>query len=119
MWKSGRKDEGNYKCRCKPEDGCGAGCTNHASIYERTEDNCNIGKDLCTNRDFADLAARTSKGNNFDICVDVRTGDTGFCVRVNRGFKDEQITIEYDSEVITKEEADSIKVEEYGNRKVS
>ena len=120
LWKSGRKDEGNYKCQCKPEDGCGAGCTNRASIYECTEDNCNIGKDLCTNRDFADLAARTAKGNKFDIGVDVvRTGDTGFGVRANRAFKDEQIIIEYCGEVITEEEADRRMIQEYKDKKVS
>lgn len=65
--------------------------TKHASIYESTEDNCNIGKDLCTNRGCADLVACTSKGNNFDIGVDVTTGDSGFGVRANSGFRDDRL----------------------------
>ena len=119
MWKSDRKDEGNYKCQCKPEDGCGAGCTNRVSTYDITEDNCNIRRDLCANRDFTDLTTRTSKGSNFDIGVDVaRTGDTGFDIRANRGFKDEQITVEYCWEVLS-EEADHRMIEEYFNKNLS
>lgn len=100
-------------------EGCGENCLNRALGYECDDSNCNLG-DLCTNRAFAELAARTKKGNEFDVGVEVLlTKDRGFGVRANRCFAPGQIIIEYAGEVVTQEECERRMREEYQGNEVS
>lgn len=95
------------KCVCKPEDGCGDNCQNRIMLYECDAGNCNVGKELCTNRSFSDLAARRSKGGKYRVGVEViKTSDRGYGVRSNRCFKANQIIMEYTGEIITEEECE-------------
>lgn len=121
QWKSwARKDDAPSKCQCGPADGCGDHCINRGMSYECTVDNCKIGAEHCTNRAFADLAARTVKGGDYCIGVDVvKTGETGFGVRANRGFKAGQIIVEYCGEIITEDECDRRMEEDYKDNKVN
>ncbi|KAG6027278.1 hypothetical protein E4U41_000988 [Claviceps citrina] len=90
------------KCVCKPEDGCGDNCQNRIMLYECDAGNCNVGKALCTNRSFADLASRRAKGGKYRIGVEViKTSDRGHGVRSNRCFQPNQIIMEYTGEIIT------------------
>lgn len=76
-------------------------------LYECDSTNCNIGKEFCTNRAFADLQARRAKGRKHRIGVEVmRTLDRGYGVRSNRCFRPSQIIVEYVGEIITKEECE-------------
>ncbi|EFY85986.1 histone-lysine N-methyltransferase (Ash1), putative [Metarhizium acridum CQMa 102] len=85
-------------------------------LYECDAGNCNIGKELCTNRSFSDLAARRSKGGKYRVGVEViKTPDRGYGVRSNRCFKANQIIMEYTGEIITEEECERRMNEEYKN----
>ncbi len=89
-------------------------------LYECDDKNCNIGKDLCCNRAFQDLAERTKKGGPYRIGVDVvKTSDRGFGVRSNREFAPGQIIMEYTGEIITEEECERRMNEEYTENEVS
>ena len=89
-------------------------------LYECDDKNCNIGKDLCCNRAFQDLAERTKKGGPYRIGVDVvKTSDRGFGVRSNREFAPGQIIMEYTGEIITEEECERRMNEEYKENEVS
>ncbi|PHH65016.1 hypothetical protein CDD82_1704 [Ophiocordyceps australis] len=95
------------KCVCKPEDGCGESCQNRIMLYECDATNCNIGKQHCTNRAFADLSARRAKGGKYRVGVEViKTADRGYGVRSNRSFGPNQIIMEYAGEIITEEECE-------------
>lgn len=108
------------KCVCKPDDGCGDNCQNRIMLYECDAGNCNVGKELCTNRSFADLAARRAKGGKYRVGVEViKTSDRGYGVRSNRCFKPNQIIMEYTGEIITEEECERRMNEEYKNNEVS
>ncbi|GJN72183.1 hypothetical protein PLICBS_006255 [Purpureocillium lilacinum] len=100
-------DDYQSKCVCKPEDGCGESCQNRIMLYECDATNCNIGKEHCTNRAFADLMARRSKGGKYRVGVEViKTSDRGYGVRSNRCFRPNQIIMEYTGEIITEEECE-------------
>ncbi|KAG5982074.1 hypothetical protein E4U55_002309 [Claviceps digitariae] len=104
------------KCVCKPEDGCGDNCQNRIMLYECDDGNCNVGKALCTNRSFADLASRRLKGGKYRIGVEViKTSDRGYGVRSNRCFQPNQIIMEYTGEIITEVECERRMNEEYKN----
>ncbi|KOS21866.1 Histone-lysine N-methyltransferase ASH1L [Escovopsis weberi] len=95
------------KCVCKPEDGCGESCQNRIMLYECDETNCNVGRAHCTNRAFADLTARRTKGGKYRVGVEViKTPDRGYGVRSNRCFEPHQIIMEYTGEIITEEECE-------------
>ncbi|PFH57083.1 hypothetical protein XA68_15558 [Ophiocordyceps unilateralis] len=95
------------KCVCEPEDGCGESCQNRIMLYECDATNCNVGKDFCTNRAFADLMARRAKGGKYRVGVEViKTVDRGYGVRSNRSFRPNQIIMEYTGEIITEEECE-------------
>ncbi|GAM83307.1 hypothetical protein ANO11243_012940 [Dothideomycetidae sp. 11243] len=113
-------------CLCSPptadadDGGCGENCLNRTMLYECDENNCALGPELCTNRAFADLLARTKKGNEFDIGVEIiNTKECGHGLRANRSFAPGQIVIEYCGEVITQEESDRRMHEIYQDKKVS
>ncbi|KAJ6442237.1 histone-lysine N-methyltransferase (Ash1) [Purpureocillium lavendulum] len=100
-------DDYQSKCVCKPEDGCGESCQNRIMLYECDATNCNIGKEHCTNRAFADLMGRRSKGGKYRVGVEViKTSDRGYGVRSNRCFRPNQIIMEYTGEIITEEECE-------------
>ncbi|KAF4119865.1 [histone H3]-lysine4 N-trimethyltransferase ASH1L [Geosmithia morbida] len=95
------------KCVCKPEDGCSESCQNRIMLYECDETNCNVGRQYCTNRAFADLTARRAKGGKYRVGVEViKTSDRGYGVRSNRCFEPHQIIMEYAGEIITEEECE-------------
>ena len=107
------------KCVCKPDDGCGDNCQNRIMLYECDAGNCNVGKELCTNRSFADLAARRAKGGKYCVGVEViKTSDRGYGVRSNRCFMANQIIMEYTGEIITEEECERRMNEVYKNNEV-
>ncbi|KAF5559380.1 histone-lysine n-methyltransferase ASH1L [Fusarium mexicanum] len=102
------------KCVCKPEDGCGESCQNRIMLYECDEQNCNAGKQYCTNRAFATLTARRNKGGKYRVGVEViKTSDRGYGVRSNRCFRPNQIIMEYAGEIITEEECERRMTEVY------
>ncbi|KAK2594735.1 hypothetical protein QQS21_007533 [Conoideocrella luteorostrata] len=104
------------KCVCRPEEGCGDNCQNRIMLYECDAGNCNVGKELCTNRSFSDLAGRRAKGGKYRVGVEViKTSDRGYGVRSNRCFKPNQIIMEYTGEIITEEECERRMNEEYKN----
>ncbi|KAF7563882.1 hypothetical protein G7046_g264 [Stylonectria norvegica] len=95
------------KCVCLPEDGCGESCQNRIMLYECDEQNCNVGKQHCSNRAFANLTARRAKGGKFRVGVEViKTSDRGHGVRSNRCFRPNQIIMEYAGEIITELECE-------------
>ena len=88
-------------------------------LYECDDTNCNVGRDRCRNRAFADLQERTKAGGKYRIGVEVfKTVDRGFGVRSNRCFQPGQIITEYTGEIITEDECDRRMNEEYKNAKV-
>ncbi|KAJ4026963.1 hypothetical protein NW752_001922 [Fusarium irregulare] len=102
------------KCVCKPEDGCGESCQNRIMLYECDEQNCNAGKQYCTNRAFATLTARRNRGGKYRVGVEViKTSDRGYGVRSNRCFRPNQIIMEYAGEIITEEECERRMTEVY------
>jgi histone-lysine N-methyltransferase ASH1L len=95
------------KCVCLPEDGCGESCQNRIMLYECDEHNCNVGKQHCTNRAFANLTARRARGGKYRVGVEViKTSDRGYGVRSNRCFEPHQIIMEYAGEIITEIECE-------------
>lgn len=89
-------------------------------LYECDAGNCNVGKALCTNRAFADLASRRAKGGKYRVGVEViKTSDRGYGVRSNRCFEPNQIIMEYTGEIITEVECERRMNEEYKNNEVS
>ncbi|OLN86069.1 Histone-lysine N-methyltransferase ASH1L [Colletotrichum chlorophyti] len=93
------------KCVCKPEDGCGEDCQNRIMLYECDDKNCNVGRENCTNRAFADLQERKAGGGKYRVGVEViKTADRGYGIRANRCFEPNQIIMEYTGEIITDEE---------------
>lgn len=107
------------KCVCKPEDGCGESCQNRIMLYECDEMNCNVGKQLCQNRAFANLTARRAKGGKYRVGVEViKTSDRGYGVRSNRCFKPNEIIMEYAGEIITEEECERRMTEVYKDNEV-
>ncbi|KAF4978841.1 hypothetical protein FZEAL_4843 [Fusarium zealandicum] len=104
------------KCVCKPEDGCGESCQNRIMLYECDEQNCNVGKQHCSNRAFANLTARRNKGGKYRVGVEViKTSDRGHGVRSNRCFRPNQIIMEYAGEIITEDECERRMTEVYKN----
>ncbi|RSL57061.1 hypothetical protein CEP54_008475 [Fusarium duplospermum] len=102
------------KCVCKPEDGCGESCQNRIMLYECDEQNCNAGKEHCTNRAFATLTARRNQGGKYRVGVEViKTSDRGYGVRSNRCFRPNQIIMEYAGEIITEAECERRMTEVY------
>ncbi|KAJ4259610.1 hypothetical protein NW762_007540 [Fusarium torreyae] len=102
------------KCVCKPEDGCGESCQNRIMLYECDEQNCNAGKQYCTNRAFATLTARRNRGGKYRVGVEViKTSDRGYGVRSNRCFRPNQIIMEYAGEIITEDECERRMTEVY------
>jgi [histone H3]-lysine4 N-trimethyltransferase ASH1L len=94
-------------CICKPEDGCGEQCQNRVMLYECTAQNCNIGRQYCTNRAFDSLSERVKQGGRYRVGVEVfKTENRGFGVRSNRCFQPRQIVMEYSGEIITEDECD-------------
>ncbi|KAK5998980.1 Histone-lysine N-methyltransferase ash1 [Cladobotryum mycophilum] len=109
-------DDYQSKCVCLPEDGCAESCQNRIMLYECDETNCNIGKEHCTNRAFADLMTRRGKGGKYRVGVEViKTSDRGYGVRSNRCFEPHQIITEYTGEIITEEECERRMNEIYKN----
>lgn len=89
-------------------------------LYECDERNCNVGKDLCTNRAFADLQERKAAGGKYRTGVEViKTADRGYGVRANRCFEPNQIIMEYTGEIITEEECENRMNTKYKNNAVS
>ncbi|KAL2758345.1 hypothetical protein ACRALDRAFT_1011064, partial [Sodiomyces alcalophilus JCM 7366] len=109
LWKKNQHSWANEsKCVCKPKDRCGDDCQNRIMLYECDEKNCNIGKDLCTNRAFAHLQERKAAGGKYRTGVEViKTSDRGYGVRANRCFEPNQIIMEYTGEIITEEECEN------------
>lgn len=88
-------------------------------LYECDEDNCNVGKEICNNRSFADLTARRNKGGKYRVGVEVvKTSDRGYGVRSNRSFRPNQIIMEYTGEIITEEECERRMNHQYAHNKV-
>jgi len=107
------------KCVCTADDGCGEDCQNRIMLYECDDNNCNVGKELCNNRAFADLMARRSKGGKYRVGVEVvKTSDRGYGVRSNRNFHANQIIMEYSGEIITEKECERRMNNEYKHNEV-
>lgn len=88
-------------------------------LYECDATNCNVGRDYCTNRAFADLTARRAKGGKYRVGVEViKTSDRGYGVRSNRCFEPHQIIMEYAGEIITEEECERRMNEVYKDNEV-
>ncbi|KAH8802838.1 hypothetical protein F5884DRAFT_486155 [Xylogone sp. PMI_703] len=112
--KSNLFDSFSSKCICRPETGCDDNCQNKIMLYECDDTNCAVGRELCSNRSFADLAERRKGGGKYRIGVEViKTADRGYGVRTNRCFKAHQIIVEYTGEIITEEECDRRMNEDY------
>ena len=119
VWKKAKKLEDSV-CGCKPETGCDEQCYNRFMLYECDDNNCNLGKDHCTNRSFADLKERLKAGGKYNVGVEVlKTVDRGYGIRANRSFAPNQIIVEYTGEIITKEECDSRMHGRYKDAEVS
>lgn len=108
-------------CTCPaPEDGqtsCEDDCLNRVMQYECNEDNCSLPADKCSNRAFAELAARMKKGGAFDIGVEVlKTDKRGFGVRSCRTFAPGQIIMEYTGEIISEGECQRRMREDYKDK---
>ena len=96
-------------CICQPpgpgEQGCDYDCLNRAMHYECNSDNCGLDASSCSNRPFAELAARMKKGGAYDVGVEViKTQNRGFGVRACRTFAPGQIIMEYTGEIISETE---------------
>ena len=100
-------------CPCRPESGCAYQCQNRIMWYECNDSNCCVGRDKCTNRQFAQLQERLAEGRTasakkFGVGVEpFKTQDRGFGLRANRSFEPGQIIVEYTGEIITKQEANN------------
>jgi histone-lysine N-methyltransferase ASH1L len=105
-------------CICQPpangDLGCDENCLNRLMHYECNENNCMLNGSGCSNRPFAQLAARMKKGGPYDIGVEVvGTNNRGFGVRACRTFSSGEIIMEYTGEIITEEETERRMIEEY------
>jgi histone-lysine N-methyltransferase ASH1L len=105
-------------CICQPpangELGCDENCLNRLMHYECNENNCMLNGSGCSNRPFAQLAARMKKGGPYDIGVEViGTNNRGFGVRACRTFSPGEIIMEYTGEIITEYESERRMIEEY------
>lgn len=105
-------------CICRPpangDLGCDENCLNRLMHYECNENNCMLNGSGCSNRPFAQLAARMKKGGPYDIGVEVvGTNNRGFGVRACRTFSPGEIIMEYTGEIITEEETERRMIEEY------
>jgi histone-lysine N-methyltransferase ASH1L len=113
-------DDFSSRCVCSKLSGCDESCQNRIMLYECDDGNCSIGREHCTNRAFADLQDRRSKGGKYRIGVEViKTADRGYGVRSNRGFEANQIIVEYTGEIITEDECDRRMNEVYKDNEVS
>ncbi len=113
-------DDFSSRCVCSKLNGCDESCQNRIMLYECDDGNCSAGREHCTNRAFADLKARRSKGGKYRIGVEViKTTDRGYGVRSNRCFDANQIIVEYTGEIITEEECDRRMNEVYKDNEVS
>ncbi|KAL5627466.1 hypothetical protein BROUX41_003619 [Berkeleyomyces rouxiae] len=113
-WKNTHGEEWQSKCVCTTDDACGESCQNRIMLYECDEENCNIGKEHCTNRAFQNLAERKTQGNKYSMGVEViKTENRGYGVRANRCFDANQIIVEYTGEIITEEECQRRMEEKY------
>ncbi|RYP48686.1 hypothetical protein DL768_005466 [Monosporascus sp. mg162] len=89
--------------------------TPHFKDYQ-SNNNCNVGPELCQNRAFARLQERTKAGGKYRVGVEViKTEDRGYGIRSNRCFEPNQIIMEYTGEIITEEECDRRMNEKYKN----
>ena len=98
-------------CICQPPDdgelGCDEGCLNRLMHYECNENNCMLNGSGCSNRPFAQLAARMKKGGPYDVGVEViGTENRGFGVRACRTFAPGEIIMEYTGEIVTEYESE-------------
>ena len=105
-------------CICQPPDdgelGCDENCLNRLMHYECNENNCMLNGSGCSNRPFAQLAARMKKGGPYDIGVEViGTNNRGFGVRACRTFAPGEIIMEYTGEIVTEYESERRMIEEY------
>lgn len=105
-------------CICQPPEdgelGCDENCLNRLMHYECNENNCMLNGSGCSNRPFAQLAARMKKGGPYDIGVEViGTNNRGFGVRACRTFAPGEIIMEYTGEIITEYESERRMIEEY------
>jgi [histone H3]-lysine4 N-trimethyltransferase ASH1L len=106
-------------CQCPQpgEQGCEDDCLNRVMQYECNDDNCNLAASQCSNRAFAELAARTKKGGAFDLGVEViKTSNRGFGVRSCRTFASGQIIMEYTGEIISEAECQRRMREDYKDK---
>ena len=108
-------------CVCQPpapgEQGCEDDCLNRVMQYECNDDNCSLPASQCSNRSFAELAARTKKSGAFDLGVEViKTGNRGFGVRSCRTFTPGQIIMEYTGEIISEGECQRRMREDYKDK---
>ncbi|KAK1969193.1 SET domain-containing protein [Colletotrichum sublineola] len=118
LWKKTPHFVDQSKCVCKPEDGCGEDCQNRIMLYECDDKNCNVGREHCTNRAFADLQERKSGGGKYRVGVEViKTPDRGYGIRANRCFEPNQIIMEYTGEIITDEECSERMENKYKDNK--
>ncbi|KAF2482169.1 hypothetical protein BDY17DRAFT_325651 [Neohortaea acidophila] len=120
LWEKAEKLP-NSACVCRTpsedEQGCGDDCLNRVMQYECNDDNCKLPASLCSNRAFAELAARTKKGRAFDVGVEVvKTGNRGFGVRSCRTFVPGQIIMEYTGEIISEGECQRRMAEDYKDK---
>ncbi|OAA63318.1 histone-lysine n-methyltransferase [Niveomyces insectorum RCEF 264] len=108
IWrKNPHYDDFLSKCVCKPETGCDEDCQNRIMLYECNDMICNVGPELCHNREFQRLAERTASKNPYNIGVEVfKTPNRGHGIRASRSFRPGQIIMEYIGEIITEEESD-------------
>ncbi|CCF33689.1 SET domain-containing protein [Colletotrichum higginsianum] len=118
LWKKTPHFLDQSKCVCKVEDGCGEDCQNRIMLYECDDKNCNVGREHCTNRAFADLQDRRVGGGKYRVGVEViKTPDRGYGIRANRCFESNQIIMEYTGEIITDEECSERMENKYKNNK--
>ncbi|KAK1987410.1 SET domain-containing protein [Colletotrichum cereale] len=118
LWKKTPHFVDQSKCVCKPEDGCGEDCQNRIMLYECDDKNCNVGREHCANRAFADLHDRKAGGGKYRVGVEViKTSDRGYGIRANRCFEPNQIIMEYTGEIITDEECSERMESKYKDNK--
>ncbi|OHF03331.1 SET domain-containing protein [Colletotrichum orchidophilum] len=118
LWKKTPHFIDQSKCVCKPEDGCSEDCQNRIMLYECDDKNCNVGREYCTNRAFADLQERKAGGGKYRVGVEViKTSDRGYGIRANRCFEPNQIVMEYTGEIITDEECNNRMETKYKDNK--
>jgi histone-lysine N-methyltransferase ASH1L len=118
IWYKKSNPAAHSLCICQPPDdgelGCDENCLNRLMHYECNENNCMLNGSGCSNRPFAQLAARMKKGGPYDVGVEViGTNNRGFGVRACRTFAPGEIIMEYTGEIITEYESERRMIEEY------